>query len=149
MQGHCKYFLLNEWPSHRYIPWNEIDCCSADQCWFPNTEPSNAVFRSRKPEINGRGNSSRCPRNTLLPQRLALTSPTSSGRSVGIVRLRITPTEFNFLVMLYFWAHFKGPYFWSWMFRFTGHIPTMNILVSTEYEYNSYNFSNASWRTSI
>jgi hypothetical protein len=28
---------------------------------------------------------------------LALTSPTSGGRSVGIVRLRITATEFSFL----------------------------------------------------
>jgi hypothetical protein len=33
--------------------------------------------------INGRGNSFRWPRNTLYPQRLALTSPTSGGCSVG------------------------------------------------------------------
>jgi hypothetical protein len=37
-------------------------------------------------EINGRGNSLRWSRNTLYPQRLALTSPTIGGRSVGIVR---------------------------------------------------------------
>jgi hypothetical protein len=35
-------------------------------------------------------------RNTLYPQTLALTSPTSGGRSVGIVRLRTTATEFSF-----------------------------------------------------
>jgi hypothetical protein len=29
-----------------------------------------------------------CPRGTLYPQELALTSPTSCGRSVGIVRSR-------------------------------------------------------------
>jgi hypothetical protein len=40
----------------------------------------------------------RWPRNTLYPQKLALTSPTSGGRSVGIVRLRTTATEFFSLV---------------------------------------------------
>jgi hypothetical protein len=38
--------------------------------------------------INGRGDPLRLPHNTLYPQKLALTSPTSGGRSVGIVRLR-------------------------------------------------------------
>jgi hypothetical protein len=37
----------------------------------------------------------RWPRNTLYPQKLALTSPTSGGRSVGIVRLRTKATEFS------------------------------------------------------
>jgi hypothetical protein len=32
----------------------------------------------------------------LYPQRLAQTSPTSGGRSVGIVRLRTTAKEFSF-----------------------------------------------------
>jgi hypothetical protein len=49
-----------------------------------------------KTEINGRGNSLRRPCNTLYPQKLALTSPTSGGRSVGIVRLRTKATEFSF-----------------------------------------------------
>jgi hypothetical protein len=49
-----------------------------------------------KTEINGRVNSLRWSRNTLYPQRLALTSPTSGGRSVGIVRLRAKATEFSF-----------------------------------------------------
>jgi hypothetical protein len=41
-----------------------------------------------------RGDPLRWPRNTLYPQKLALTSPTSGGRSVGIVRLRTKATEF-------------------------------------------------------
>ena len=36
----------------------------------------------------------------LYPQKLALTSPTGGGRSVGIVRLRTKATEFFFLVHL-------------------------------------------------
>jgi hypothetical protein len=38
--------------------------------------------------INDRGDPLRWPRDTLYPKKLALTSPTSGGRSVGIVRLR-------------------------------------------------------------
>jgi hypothetical protein len=36
---------------------------------------------------------SRCPRDNLYPQKLALTSPTSGGRSVGIIRSRTQATE--------------------------------------------------------
>jgi hypothetical protein len=36
---------------------------------------------------HGRGDPSRWSRNTFYPQKLALTSPTSGGRSAGIVRL--------------------------------------------------------------
>jgi hypothetical protein len=39
---------------------------------------------------------SRWPRSTLYLQKLALTSPTSGGRSVGIVRSRTQATEFSF-----------------------------------------------------
>jgi hypothetical protein len=39
-------------------------------------------------EINGHGNPLPGPRDTLYPQKLVLSSPTSGGRSVGIVRLR-------------------------------------------------------------
>jgi hypothetical protein len=38
--------------------------------------------------INGCGDTLRWPRDTLYPQKLALTPPPSGGRSVGIVRLR-------------------------------------------------------------
>jgi hypothetical protein len=46
---------------------------------------------------NGRKDPSLCPRGTVYPQKLALTSPTSGGRSVGIVRSRTQATEFSFL----------------------------------------------------
>jgi hypothetical protein len=41
---------------------------------------------------------SRCPRGTLYPWKLALTSPTSGGHSVGIVRSRTQATEFIFFI---------------------------------------------------
>jgi hypothetical protein len=47
----------------------------------------------QKHEIIDSGNPLRRPRDTLYPQKLALTSPTSGGRSVGIVRSRIKATE--------------------------------------------------------
>jgi hypothetical protein len=37
------------------------------------------------------------PRGILYPQKLAITSPTSGGRSVGIARSRTQATEFSFL----------------------------------------------------
>jgi hypothetical protein len=45
----------------------------------------------------GRRNSPRCPRGTLYPQTLALTSPTSGGSSAGIVRSQTKATEFLIL----------------------------------------------------
>jgi hypothetical protein len=43
---------------------------------------------------------SRWPRGILYPQKLTLTSPTSGGRSVGIVRSRTQTTEFVLFVCL-------------------------------------------------
>jgi hypothetical protein len=43
---------------------------------------------------------SRWPRGTLYKQKLALTSPTSGGRSVGIVRSRTEATEFSLVLVL-------------------------------------------------
>jgi len=37
----------------------------------------------------------------LYPQKLALTSPTGGGRSVGMVRSRTKATEFGFYVCTY------------------------------------------------
>jgi hypothetical protein len=42
----------------------------------------------------GRGDPVLWQLDTLYPQKLALTSPTSGGRSAGIVRLRILATKF-------------------------------------------------------
>jgi hypothetical protein len=49
----------------------------------------------QKTEINGRGNSLRWPRDTVHTQKLALTSPTSGRRSVGIFSSRTKATEFR------------------------------------------------------
>jgi hypothetical protein len=43
---------------------------------------------------------SRRPHGTLYPKKLALTSPTSGGRSVGIVRSRTQATEFSLALVL-------------------------------------------------
>jgi hypothetical protein len=53
----------------------------------------------------GRRDPSLWPRGTLYPQTLALTSPTSCGRSVGIVRSRTQATEFSFsdYYIMWFW----------------------------------------------
>jgi hypothetical protein len=45
--------------------------------------------------FNGRGDPLRWPCDILCPQKLAPTSPTSGGLSVGIVRLRTKATEFR------------------------------------------------------
>jgi hypothetical protein len=47
----------------------------------------------------GRRDPSRCPHGTFCLQKLALTSPTSGGHSVSIVRSQTRATEF-FLVPL-------------------------------------------------
>jgi hypothetical protein len=40
------------------------------------------------------------PRGTLFPHKLAITSPTSGGRSVGIVRSRTQTMEFSLVFMM-------------------------------------------------
>jgi hypothetical protein len=46
------------------------------------------------------GDPSRWPRGSLYPQKLALTSPTSGGRSVGIVPSWTQATEFALCILL-------------------------------------------------
>jgi hypothetical protein len=48
----------------------------------------------KKTEINGRRDLLRWLRDTLYPLKLAPSSPTSGGRSVGIVRWRTKPRNF-------------------------------------------------------
>jgi hypothetical protein len=49
----------------------------------------------------GRRDLSRWPRGILYPQKLALTSPTSGGLSVGKVRSRTQATEFSLVLYIY------------------------------------------------
>jgi hypothetical protein len=49
----------------------------------------------------GRRDPSRCPLGTLYPQKLAITSPTSGGRSVGIVLSRTQTMEFSFSFLVF------------------------------------------------
>jgi hypothetical protein len=48
----------------------------------------------------GRGDPSRWPRGTIYPQELALTSPTSGGRSIGIVHSPTKATELLLRIIL-------------------------------------------------
>jgi hypothetical protein len=56
-------------------------------CW----KSSGSCLENRE---YGRRDLSRWPRGTLYPQKLEITSPTSGGRSVGIVRSRTQTMEF-------------------------------------------------------
>jgi hypothetical protein len=47
----------------------------------------------------GRGDPLRWPRGILYRQKLTLTSPTSGGRSVGIVHLQTEATEFSYIIL--------------------------------------------------
>jgi hypothetical protein len=50
-----------------------------------------------------RGDPLRWPRDTLYPQKLTLTSPTSGGHSVRIVRLRTKATKLVCFLFLLYW----------------------------------------------
>ena len=53
--------------------------------------------RSRKQRLTAVGTGCADHVTPLYPQKLALTSPTAGGRSVGIVRVRTKATEFSFI----------------------------------------------------
>jgi hypothetical protein len=54
----------------------------------------------KKTELTAEGDPLRWPRDTLYPQKLAQPSPTTGGRSVGIVRLRTKSHGVFFLTLL-------------------------------------------------
>jgi hypothetical protein len=47
----------------------------------------------------GRRDPSRRPRDTLYPQNVSISSPTSGGRSAGTVRSRTEATEFSVILV--------------------------------------------------
>jgi hypothetical protein len=53
----------------------------------------------------GRGDSSRWPHGTLYPQTLELTSPTSGGHSVGIVRSRTQVRSYYYYYYCYYYYY--------------------------------------------
>jgi hypothetical protein len=53
----------------------------------------------------GHGDPLHWPRDTLYPQKLALSSPTCGGRLVGIVRLQTKTTEFFSYIYIYIYIH--------------------------------------------
>jgi hypothetical protein len=68
-----------------------------------STQPRDFNWKATSKKSSGSGleireygcrDPSRWPRDTLYPQNMALTSPTSGGRSVSIVRSRFKATEF-------------------------------------------------------
>jgi hypothetical protein len=59
----------------------------------------------QKTEINSRGDSLCWPRDTLYALKLALTSPTSGGRSVDIIHWRTKAPEFFFCSCFYTWYY--------------------------------------------
>jgi hypothetical protein len=59
--------------------------------WGATWKKSSGCLENRE---YGRRHPSRWPRSTLYPQKLAITSPTSGGRSVGIVRSRTQTMQF-------------------------------------------------------
>jgi hypothetical protein len=76
----------------------------------------------------GRGDPLRWPRSILYPQKLALTSPTYGGRSVGIVSLRTKATEFVFCVCLSTWPFVEVSLFSKLIFNNTFFINNLFFL---------------------
>jgi hypothetical protein len=77
----CSFFLFSDRMTIIVARWSSYSLQSR-MIWFSVWSPC--------------GNSFSWLRNTLYPQKLALTSPTSGCRSVCIVRLRSKVTEFIF-----------------------------------------------------
>jgi hypothetical protein len=72
---------------HRTLQENQLQLC--ENCLVIVSSQDSVTSRSR---------------GTLYPQKLALTSPTSGVRSVGIVRLLTHATEFFFIFIVVWWS---------------------------------------------
>jgi hypothetical protein len=77
----------------------EGDCCLSEKFFTFNGIPkfvAVVVITRLENREYGRRDPSRWPRSTFYPHKLAITSPTSGGRSVGIVHSRAQTMEFSF-----------------------------------------------------
>jgi hypothetical protein len=88
-----------------------------------------------KTVINSRGNPLCWPRNTLYPQKLALTSPTSSGRFVSIVCLWTKATEFS---LVFNYPIFDLSYYQNVLNRISIIFPKTNSLSPWHSEQNKW-----------
>jgi len=79
----------------------------------------------------------------LYPQKLALTSPTGGGRSVGIVRVRTKATEFSFFSFSVVWSGCSGEnislFFPGNRIRFLGH-QARSLVSVLKYTQRNYYF---------
>jgi hypothetical protein len=98
-QSSCLQIQRSWFDSRRYqIFWEVVGLEQGPLSLVSTTEEllgrkgSGSGLKSRE---YGRRDPSRWPRGTLYPQELALTSPTSGGRSIGIVRSRTQATKFS------------------------------------------------------
>jgi hypothetical protein len=89
-----------------HLVWELSNCMELRPSWPASSTAATTVSGSlscsgSSPEIRecSHRDLSRWPRGTLYPQKLALTSPTSSGRLVDIVCLRTQATEFSILFL--------------------------------------------------
>jgi hypothetical protein len=84
------------------IPWEIVDLERGPLCLVTTIEEileRNSSGSGLENRYYGRKDPSRCPRDTLYPQKLALTSPTSDGRSIGIVHSRAKAKQLLFKVI--------------------------------------------------
>jgi hypothetical protein len=101
--------------TYRYVVYEVTDALQKSSSSFKSSVTDfgySFLLFSDRMSLIGLGDPLRWPRDTIYPQKLALTSPTSGGRSVGIVRLRTEATEFR---EFYYWssAHKKKREQWT------------------------------------